>query len=282
MGALVERFIREEIAAREEFAGRFAEFAAKEQRALVKETLRVSRVLATYNIKGGVGKTSAAVNLATLAAHEGAPTLLWDLDPQGASTYLFRIHPKIKGGGRSSCAARPTPRPDQGHRHRRPRPAAGGLLLPPHGPRAGRRQEAEPPEPGARAARASTSTSSSTARRASASCPRTCSRPPTRCSSRSSPRRSPRGRSSSSRGARGRRAAGPRLLLDGRPPQEAASRADGQLAAEHDILETVIPSSAEVERMGAHRAALVDFAPRSRAARAYADLWEEVRARLTS
>ena len=59
----------------------------------------MSRVLATYNIKGGVGKTSAAVNLATLAANDGHPTLLWDLDPQGASTYLFRVKPKIKGGG---------------------------------------------------------------------------------------------------------------------------------------------------------------------------------------
>ena len=58
-----------------------------------------SRVLATYNIKGGVGKTSAAVNLATLAARDGAPTLLWDLDPQGASTYLFRVRAKVKGGG---------------------------------------------------------------------------------------------------------------------------------------------------------------------------------------
>ncbi len=52
-----------------------------------------------------------------------------------------------------------------------------------------------------------------------------------------------------------------------------------ELSKEHDVLETVIPTSADVERMGAKRAALVDFAPRSRAARAYADLWEEVRAR---
>jgi len=57
-------------------------------------------VLATYNIKGGVGKTSAAVNLAYLAARGGASTLLWDLDPQGASTYLLRVKPKVKGGGR--------------------------------------------------------------------------------------------------------------------------------------------------------------------------------------
>ena len=60
----------------------------------------MSHVLATYNIKGGVGKTSAAVNLAYLAARDGSPTLLWDLDPQGASTYLFRIKPKVPGGGR--------------------------------------------------------------------------------------------------------------------------------------------------------------------------------------
>jgi chromosome partitioning protein len=58
----------------------------------------VSRVLATYNIKGGVGKTSAAVNLAVLAARGGARTLLWDLDPQAAATYLFRIKPQLRGG----------------------------------------------------------------------------------------------------------------------------------------------------------------------------------------
>ncbi len=60
----------------------------------------MTTVLATYNIKGGVGKTSAAVNLAYLAASDGAPTLLWDLDPQGASTYLFRIRPEVRGGSR--------------------------------------------------------------------------------------------------------------------------------------------------------------------------------------
>jgi len=57
-------------------------------------------VLATYNIKGGVGKTAAAVNLACLAAREGARTLIWDLDPQGAATFYFRVKPKIKGGGK--------------------------------------------------------------------------------------------------------------------------------------------------------------------------------------
>src|ERR1700737_3057376 len=61
---------------------------------------QVTRVLATYNIKGGVGKTSAAVNLAWLAARDGFRTLLWDLDPQGASTHLFRVRPKLRGGGR--------------------------------------------------------------------------------------------------------------------------------------------------------------------------------------
>ena len=60
----------------------------------------MSRVLATYNSKGGVGKTSAAGNLAYLAARGGASTLLWDLDPQGASTYLFRVRPKVRGGVR--------------------------------------------------------------------------------------------------------------------------------------------------------------------------------------
>ena len=64
------------------------------------------KVVATYNIKGGVGKTSAAVNLAALAAGDGLRTMLWDLDPQGAASFLFRVRPKIKGGGRKLVRGR--------------------------------------------------------------------------------------------------------------------------------------------------------------------------------
>jgi cellulose biosynthesis protein BcsQ len=58
------------------------------------------KTIASYNVKGGVGKTSAAVNLAHLSALEGRRTLLWDLDPQGAASYLLRIRSKVKGGSR--------------------------------------------------------------------------------------------------------------------------------------------------------------------------------------
>ena len=64
------------------------------------------KVLATYNIKGGVGKTSAAVNIAALAAGDGLRTLLWDLDPQGAASFLFRVRPKVRGGGRKLVRGR--------------------------------------------------------------------------------------------------------------------------------------------------------------------------------
>lgn len=45
--------------------------------------------LVVYNMKGGVGKTAAAVNLACLAAASGIRTLLWDLDPQAAASWYF-------------------------------------------------------------------------------------------------------------------------------------------------------------------------------------------------
>jgi cellulose biosynthesis protein BcsQ len=48
------------------------------------------KIVAVTNIKGGVGKTTTAVNLAYLCAAGGHGTLLWDLDPQGAATYILR------------------------------------------------------------------------------------------------------------------------------------------------------------------------------------------------
>ena len=56
------------------------------------------KTLATYNIKGGVGKTATAVNLAYVAASRGDRVLVWDLDPQGAATFYFRVKQKVKGG----------------------------------------------------------------------------------------------------------------------------------------------------------------------------------------
>jgi cellulose biosynthesis protein BcsQ len=60
----------------------------------------VPAVLGCYALKGGVGKTSAAVNFAWLAAASGRRTLLWDLDPQAAASFLVRTKPKVKGGTR--------------------------------------------------------------------------------------------------------------------------------------------------------------------------------------
>jgi cellulose biosynthesis protein BcsQ len=64
------------------------------------------KILATYNIKGGVGKTASAVNIGYLAARDGYRVLLWDLDPQGAASFLFRVKARVKGGGRALIAGR--------------------------------------------------------------------------------------------------------------------------------------------------------------------------------
>jgi cellulose biosynthesis protein BcsQ len=49
------------------------------------------------------------VNLAALAAREGRRTLVWDVDPQGAATYVFRVRPKVRGGGRKLVRGRRDP-----------------------------------------------------------------------------------------------------------------------------------------------------------------------------
>lgn len=58
------------------------------------------KLVAIYNLKGGVGKTTTAVNLGWSAARAGLRTLLWDVDPQAASTFYLRVRPKLRGGSK--------------------------------------------------------------------------------------------------------------------------------------------------------------------------------------
>jgi cellulose biosynthesis protein BcsQ len=221
------------------------------------------------------------VNLATLAAQQGHPTLLWDLDPQGASTYLFRVKPKIKGGGAKLVRGKTDAEgqikgtdtenldllpADFSYRH---------MDLALDGAKTNRLNRVIKPL--------------GEYEYVFLDCPPSISLvsenvfeaadalivpiiPATLSSRTLEQLHQVLGADTQVLGffsMADRRKRLHRELMQ-------------QLSSEHDLLETVIPTSADVERMGAERAALVDFAPRSRAARAYADLWDEVRARLTA
>jgi cellulose biosynthesis protein BcsQ len=253
----------------------------------------VSVVLATYNIKGGVGKTSAAVNLACLAAAEGTPSLLWDLDPQGASTYLFRIKAKVRGGGRKLVRLKSDVEglikgtdhegldllpADFSYRHmdlaldsvKRPTRRLGRVLEP-------LRDEYDyifldcPPS--------ISLVSESVFEAADALLVPII---PATLSSRTFERLEELlGNDGASR--RGADQA-PLILaffsmVDGRKRlhRDVTERLRERWS---DVLETPIPASAEIERMGLARDAVVSSAPQGRAATAYRALWDEVKLRL--
>lgn len=246
------------------------------------------KVLATYNIKGGVGKTATAVNLAYLAAAEGARVLVWDLDPQGAATFYFRVKPKVKGGGEGLISGRrdldgaikgtdydgldlvPA---DFSYRNldlvldgtKKPTRRLGQLLRP-------LKREYDfvfldcPP---------SISLVSESVFEAAGAL--LVPLIPTTLSLRTFDQLD--GFLESVEWRRPPEVLGFFSMVDRRRKLHRDTVAEIS-AARPDLLDVQIPATSDIERMGVHRGPVPTFAPRSRSAAAYGELWTEVRARL--
>lgn len=254
------------------------------------------QVFALYNIKGGVGKTASAVNLAYLSAFTGHRTLVWDLDPQAAATFYFRVEPKIKGGSKK-LLAKPKKSPlgrqirgtdfegldlvpgDFSFRHldldldatKKPTRRLARLLKPLVG---------EYDHVFLDCAPSISLTSESVFEAADVLLVPTI---PTPLSIRTLTQLD---RHLAKDGPETLRLLPFLCMVDRRKQmhrdaEALAARAAGELQRSEPFLETVIPYASQVERMGVERAPVMAFDRSCPASRAYRELWWEIRARLS-